>query len=109
MTVTAYDVDRALNNARPIPSEDYLNGWKALHYGETRSVYTALGVFEYVKEKRFAGDPYEGSPLFVVVKLGDRYFQKEGTYSSWDGSSIDGECVEVEPVEVPLTFYRHKE
>lgn len=46
-----------------------------------------------------------GDERWIVFKVGDRYFQKNGFYSSWDGSSWDGELEEVEPREVTVTQY----
>lgn len=40
-------------------------------------------------------DSYEN---YVVVKVGNQYFRKEGYYSSWDGGSLDGPWFEVEKV-----------
>lgn len=108
--VNEFTVDRALNDARPVDYDDRLNGWAAFWHGEVTEIETELGVFERVADKKFGPeDTYEASPVFVVVKIDGRYFQKEGLHSSWDGAEFRGDCVEVEPVEVPLTFYRHKE
>lgn len=110
MTFTAYEVDHAISWATD-PDNRSETGWTGLYYGEIRSIdLPSLGTTAtFVDRKKFDAGAYDDSPTFVVVKVGDQYFQKEGTYSSWDGSGFYGECVEVEPYEVPLTFYKRKD
>jgi hypothetical protein len=100
MTVTAQQVDEFVGD-----------GWYAVYWGETKVLEAPFGTIEAVTQKKFEFNPYEtdGSPIFIIVRVGDQYFQKEGVHASWVGTDFDGECVEVEPVEVPLTFYRRKE
>lgn len=44
------------------------------------------------------GDYDEGaSTVWVIVKVGDQYFKKEGWYASYDGSTWDGSLSEVRP------------
>lgn len=102
----AQKVDRLIREAT---DNSYESGWAGLYNEEITKIETPEGTFEYVAQKDFGPtDTYEAIPVFVVVKFGDQYFQKEGTYSSWDGCNFYGECVEVEPYETPLTFYKRK-
>lgn len=106
-----WEVDVTVSEYRQ-PDDEWSNGWWLMWNQEIDKIEDpVLGTIERVANKKFPFDQYEtdGAPIFVVVKVGDQYFQKEGVYASWDGTNMDGECVEVEPVEVPLTFYRHKE
>lgn len=41
-----------------------------------------FGDFEVVQDQR---DIYQPDSWSVVVKVGDRYFERTGYYSSWDG------------------------
>lgn len=113
---TAEEIDASVQRATD-PDRSYESGWWGLYNGEIKEIELDLGVTAvYVGDKKFGAESmYDDYPIFVVVRVDDhegqtsQYFQKEGTYSSWEGSDFLGECVEVEPVEVPLTFYRHKE
>lgn len=44
--------------------------------------------------------------IWKVFSIEGRYFQKSGTYSSWDGTYWDGGLIEVEPYQELTTYYR---
>ncbi|OKI54555.1 hypothetical protein A6A27_32020 [Micromonospora sp. CB01531] len=43
--------------------------------------------------------------VFMVVKLGDKHFRKNGWRSSYGGTDWDGECREVKPQPRTITVY----
>jgi hypothetical protein len=61
-----------------------------------------IGKVEFVDSWGGEGD---GAEIFVVIKVGDRYFQRTGYYSSWGESRMDGKLEEVKPVQVMRTEY----
>ena len=62
-----------------------------------------IGQVESVESWGGEGD---GAAIHVVIKVGDRYFQQDGYYSSWGESEMDGQVVEVKPVQVMRTEYQ---
>ena len=47
-----------------------------------------------------------GNELWVVFKIGDRHFRKQGSYDSWEGGEWDGLLQEVEPFEKTVIDYK---
>jgi hypothetical protein len=66
-----------------------------------------IGLAEYVEdhrpEREWADDDVDGEYIDVIFKIGDRYFRKSGTYSSWDSDEWDGPFEEVTPAKVQRT------
>lgn len=71
-------------------------------YDEVGELDTPLGK---VVVEEVSGGQGDGAPIEVVIKVGDRYFEINGEYSSWDSSSFDGYLYEVKPVQVTRTEY----
>jgi hypothetical protein len=93
---TAAEIDSAV-------TEDGL--WDELDYVKTAPV-TLRG--EDVQVKFVAGETGgEGSAedIWLVIKVGDQYFRKEGWYYSHDASHWDGDLREVHPEEKTITVY----
>src|SRR4051812_30858634 len=61
-----------------------------------------IGKIEYADTD---GQPNDGAEISAVIKIGDRYFEKSGYYSSWGSSTMDGDIVEVRPKQVQVTQY----
>lgn len=55
------------------------------------------------------GGQGQGDEIWIVFKVGDQLFRKEGYYASHYGSDWDGDLCEVEAVERTVTFYEAKE
>lgn len=43
--------------------------------------------------------------IYMIVKVGDRFFKKEGWRSSYGGTDWDGECREVQPEPKTVVVY----
>ncbi len=54
------------------------------------------------------GGEGQGDELWVVFKVGDQLFEKDGYWQSWEGGTWDGDLFEVEPYEVTITKFRAK-
>lgn len=102
-----YDEEKGTYVPNPHYSSEWENDspWMDLYYGEQTAAETPWGTLEKVKSWGGEGD---GATIYLVVKLGDRLFQKEGYYSSWDASSMDSPLTEVEAYVEPTTYYRKK-
>ncbi|AXH49314.1 hypothetical protein HWB76_gp087 [Streptomyces phage Blueeyedbeauty] len=70
---------------------------------ETLVLQTKYGTVERVDVGTDYDDGREERTM--VVKIGDRYFQKTGYYDSWDSTYWDGSFVEVKPVEKTVISY----
>lgn len=55
------------------------------------------GAFEH--EKQFGGEGL-GDAAWFVLKIGDRYFRKDGWHQSHHGTEYDGDFTEVKSVQV---------
>jgi hypothetical protein len=105
-------MNQALDRVLSQPEDDYWEqGWYKLWNREVDSIETTYGTVTYVDSttRPFGDDEYDDTKInYVVVKVGDRYFQKSFTTNSWDSSCDLGEVVEVEPYVAQQTFYVHK-
>lgn len=61
-----------------------------------------IGQLEFVDSGGGEGD---GAEIWVVIKIGNRYFRKTGYYSSWGSDEMDGDLEEVKPKQVEVTQY----
>lgn len=107
--------------------KDALDAWSRERYSEySKSYYTEdwdWGEAEYaykdginieidgvwvpvtVVEADTGGEGH-GEHVFVVIKVGNQYFKKDGYYASHYGTDWDGSFAEVEPYEKTVTDYR---
>lgn len=76
------------------------------YYAEGKSIEVpGLGTLEYVEDY---GGEGQGDDYWVVFKVGNQLFRKDGWYASYDGGELDGELYEVEAVQVQRTEYHKK-
>jgi hypothetical protein len=61
-----------------------------------------------VVEVESAGGMDMGTTAYVIFKVKDQFFQKDGWYQSHYGYEWDGQLYEVEPYEKTVTDYRKK-
>lgn len=80
------------------------NIYENIKYGEDVEV-EGLPKIELVEE--FGGEG-QGDDYWVVFKVGDQFFKKNGWYASYDGGELDGDLHEVFPTEVTRTEYTTK-
>lgn len=106
MSYTAYEIEEKINEHQEKHPEDfeYGNPYKEIKYGDLSEI-DGLGKIELIDE--FGGEG-QGDDYWVVFKVGDQLFRKDGWYASYDGGELDGELYEVEPVEVQRTEYNRK-
>jgi hypothetical protein len=74
--------------------------------GEVKSFDIASGTVTLVENH--GGGEGDGEERWIVIKVGDQFFEYSGYYSSWDGTEWDNELREVEPYTVEVTKYREK-
>lgn len=119
MTLTAQQVQDAIENP-PVPitytyvnykgdtvtaelePSEFYGDW----YGENKTKTLPIDGVEYPVEfvDEFGGMDM-GSTLWVVFKVGDQLFKKNGWYASHDGSYWDGSVDEVKPVQKTVTVF----
>jgi hypothetical protein len=94
--------------------QDYEGGWYWWKYESNRDegvTVTGLGKVWVVEE--IGGGEGGGEDMSLVLRVRDetgkypttRYFQKNGYYASFGGSSWDGSFVEVQPVSRTVTLF----
>lgn len=112
MTLNAKDVEAALD-ARfegEIEDESCLESWDELAWavkdekGETLTVNGEKYPLTVVEED--TGGEGHGEYVFVVIRVGDQLFRKEGYYASHYGTDWDGTFEEVEAFQKKVTDYR---
>lgn len=97
-------LNRYWNGPRPPVTEADLT--EALDDGlpAMGSVPSELGAISYVENRGGEGD---GAPVYYVVKVGDKYYEIETVYSSWDYTDWnDEDFYEVVPEKVTVVKYR---
>lgn len=106
MTYTAQQLSEIIDSVYDVEDDEfedetgYENPWDAIH-DET---VTIQGVtFEHVESFGGEGD---GDTAWVVFKVGDQYFQKDGYYASYDGFYWDGDLYQVESYQKVVTAWR---
>lgn len=95
---TKQEIENAMNDA---------DGWSEFHYlsnGALESMELRGEHVDAEKVASYGGEGY-GDEIWVVLKVGDQLFRKEGFYASDYGSDWDGDCYEVRAVERPTTYY----
>ena len=94
---TAKELYEEINDAYP-ENDFFLDAY----YEEVAELETRYGK---VIVEQVDGGEGDGAPIHVIISVGERYFQMDGYYSSWDDSQMDGELFEVQPKEVKVTQY----
>lgn len=77
-------------------------------WGYTTVDVVGLGVVTVEATKEAETDSYgyvEDGDIHMVVKVGGRFFRKDGSYQSWNGRQWDGKCREVVPEAKQVTIY----
>lgn len=76
----------------------------SIWYGAIDSLPTIEGIGKLEFADQWGGEG-DGAQIHVVLKVGDRYFQRDGYFSSWGEDSMDGAVYEVKPKQVMKTEY----
>ena len=90
---------------------DSYDGWTALYsrsLGFSQDVEFDEGpvlVTVAAKHEENENSGY-GEAIWIVVKVGDQFFEKEGYTSSYDLDTFDGQCTEVFPHQKTVTYYK---
>ena len=92
------------------------NNWAVdtwFNFNEYRQPIGDLGYAYLIEKNRPNNDDYNDSTRYVIFRFMDRYFKKEGFFSSWDdgyeSTRWDGEFYEVEQYIPPTApAYRRK-
>ena len=103
MSFTAEELHKEINEAYENKPEREDEFFIDAYYEVVTELDTRLG--KVVLEEANGGQG-DGAPIEVVISIGDRFFQMDGYYSSWDSSRMDGELYEVEQKEVVRKEYR---
>lgn len=100
---TAWQVEEALDNHEEL-------SWSEIAWEDCDQETLNIDG-EEVKLSLVESDPGgegHGEYVFLVIKVGDQLFRKEGFYASHHGTDWDGDFSEVEPKEVTVTKYVRK-
>ncbi|WP_190822010.1 hypothetical protein [Saccharopolyspora pogona] len=79
-----------------------------MSYSDLSEVIEGLGVVSVIETE--GGGEGEGDHVHMVFRVvfddgSVRFFRIDGYYQSYDGTEIDGDLFEVQPVERLVTFY----
>ncbi len=74
-------------------------------YDTDQIALSVNGITEMTSVVEDFGGEGQGDARYVVFKLGEQFFRKEGYYTSYDGSTWDGDFFECFPVIREVTFY----
>jgi hypothetical protein len=97
---TAKQLEEKIEEYIEEDSNNWGDGWYSLEWGEAPTLPDQFGKVEFVES--FGGEGM-GDVTWIVFKVGDRYFQKTGSYDSWNGTDWEyGTLKEVEQVEVTV-------
>lgn len=105
---TAREIEEAFAAAADIEGHALEEGWGELAYyddGYSTTITLRGEDAHIVMVESKPGREGGGEDIYVVVKVGDQFFQKDGFYASHYGSDWDGEVTEVRPVEKTITVY----
>jgi hypothetical protein len=102
------EIEDALENYSDCTSGDGWEFWAwELSYARRSNpdagTIEGLGRVEFVEQ--VGGGEGEGEHVHLVLRVGDRYFKKEGYYASYDGTTWDGDFREVKPAEKTIMVY----
>jgi hypothetical protein len=103
VTFTAAEVEAA---AEAYYDEEGVQFWNEIRYGDNVEL-TGIGPAEHVDSH---GGEGEGDSAWVVFKVGDQLFRKDGYYASYDGFdwSVYSGLTEVEAYEKTVIAYKEK-
>lgn len=111
MTFTAAQLDEFMSE-RSFTGEydEEYYGWDTINEdGEGLTINTPFGQLETVVYNDRELDRFGDRVVFHIVKVGDRYFKKEGWYDSWGGDSgWDAALYEVVEKEVVTKVWEKK-
>lgn len=111
-TLAARDVEEAIEGRfeDDLEDEECLENWDELEWilrrGETTNLTVNGGTYPLSVVEADTGGEGHGEYVFIVVKVGDQLFRKEGYYASHYGTDWDGRFEEVEAYEKTVTDYR---
>jgi hypothetical protein len=108
MSFTVKEVEEKVSELEESGWEDqkeygYSNIYEFIKGEEETVEVPGLGKLEYVEDY---GGEGSGDDYWVVFKIGDQFFRKDGWYASYDGGELDGELYEVKPTKVSVTEYQ---
>lgn len=106
MGLTAKYVDEKLEEKYDQLYEEGYDGsgfWLDAYYEETIDEEFDVPGLPKITFVDSGGGEGDGAEIYVVVQIGDQYFQKTGYYSSWGESEMDGATEEVQPKKVVRT------
>lgn len=81
------------------------NMWGMIYDGDGPDTLSLRGEDIPLEHVARYGGEGQGDEFWVVIKLGDQLFKKDGWYASHDGGYLDGDLREVHVVERTVTFY----
>jgi len=79
-------------------------GWGEIKYEDKGTLVIDGVTVPFVTADEFGGEGH-GDEAWVVIKVGNQLFRKEGYYASHYGYDWDGDVQEVKPVEKTITVY----
>jgi hypothetical protein len=92
--------------------DEYEGGiWEAISDNDKSAPKTVSLRGEHVPVTRVDGKPGAeggGEEIYVVVQVGDQFFEMPGFYGSEAGETWDGDLYEVHPEEKTITVYTSK-
>jgi hypothetical protein len=105
---TAREIEEAVSAAADVEGHSLEEGWGDLAYQDDGYTATISLRGEDVQLEMIDSKPGReggGEDLYIVVKVGDQFFEKTGYYASHYGSDWDGEVTEVNPAQKTITVY----
>ncbi len=104
MTFTLAQVKDAISEWEE--ENDRADFYDEVEYGDIE--LTIDGQTVTAKNEEQYGGEGQGDEYWIVFRVADQLFEKDGYWQSWEGGEYDGDLYEVEPYEVTVTKYRAK-
>lgn len=106
--LTAEEVEQALEST----TDSYRYGfyWSSLAWGDADIDHLEINGEVYpfeVFDRKIGSEGDWQTDTYIVVKVGEQYFRKNGYYASHDGSYWDGSFTEVHPREKTVTVWEY--
>lgn len=110
MSFTAKQVEDALRVAAEGGNGWYSDPFQGLAYEDSDIESVEINGVGYPVEvvETDPGGEGHGESVYVIVKVGDQTFKKEGYYASHYGTDWDGDFFEVESREITVTKFVRK-